>query len=278
MVASAPRTVPSLEGLWGSSPCLLLSLACLALMCLAACAPARQGLQVRTAGPSTEPLLTTLLQDPRLQGTSVSMTRKDGTLILSGTVTCLAQKIIAEEHAYDVQGVDSVVNEISVQPSGMSDAELGRAILASIPPPCRSKIQGLEVSVRNMNVALYGRCRKPCYKDLVATIAAFTPGVRSVDNRLKVESCPEGMSTTDMGLCSTVRSVLESLPFSTQTVSATVRAGVVTLSGHLDSSREIEMVESAVRTLPGVAAVKNDIVLSPWFSLENPTLETRASY
>lgn len=278
MVANAARTVPGRKGRGGRSPCLLLSLACLALMCLAACAPARQALEARTTAPSNDPVLTTILRDPRLQGTSVSVTRKDGALHLTGTVRCLAQKIIAEEDAYGVEGVDSVVNEISVQSSGLSDAELARSIVAAIPPPCRRKIQGLEVNVRDMNVTLNGRCKKACYKDLVATVAAFTPGVRSVDNRLRVESCPEGMSATDMRLCSTVRGVLESLPFSTQTVSATVRAGVVTLSGHLDSSKEIEMVESAVRTLPGVAAVKNDISLSPWFSLENPTLEPRASY
>ncbi len=255
------------------SPSLLLLILLTILVFPSACAVTQKNASGLSLADPTYALQSSLAQDPRLAGCSFMVESHDGWIVLKGKVLCLGQKVLAEEYAYQTGRATRVVNELKIHPSQASDSSIRTSILEAIPPDCRRSILDLDIQVKDLHVTLTGRCRKTCLKDLLLNIAAFTPGVRSVDDQISLVCYPEDMNLTDARLCSAVRAVLDSFPIPRGWVTAEVRNGIVTLKGHLDSYKDIEGIDRAVRNLPGVCAVKDLITISPWFSVENPTIE-----
>ena len=210
--------------------------------------------------------------DDRLVDTEIVAGFKNGTATLTGEVNNLGQKIIAGEDLYEVAGVRQVDNQLTVRPSDIPDEEIARGILGAFPTHCFSETEGIQVKVDHGNVTLTGRSKKLHHKDVIANIAMFTKGVRSIDNRIQVVPDLGGGQGTDARIKENVEGVIGSLRPPARDVSIQVDHGKVTLGGDVHTRSDRRNLERAVRNVPGVVEVNDKITVNGGFAAVKPSM------
>ncbi|MFP4171745.1 MAG: BON domain-containing protein [Candidatus Hydrogenedentota bacterium] len=230
--------------------------------------------------------------NPHLNPFSLDIEVSDGEATLHGTVDEDITRDLAEEIALSVDGVDSVDNNIDVEPDHIGDEEAGRRTFeqtvtdATASTAVKSKLlwnqnlEGLEIQVDTQEgvTTLSGVVGSEEERDLAAELARNTRGVDEVHNELTVETglerpaeeagaeeeavdeTEEAISqvtdTLSDGWISTkVKGVLlftKSVPGRAIRVSTT--DGVVELTGVVDSSSERDL---AVESAEGVRGVQD---------------------
>ena len=195
--------------------------------------------------------------DSRLEGTSISVEYENGTATLIGQVENLGQRVIAEEDLYELRGVHTVINNLTVKPPQIPDEEIMHSILEAIPSHCLAETEDIEVAVQQGNVTLAGRSKRLHHKDVITNIATFTRGVRSVDNQIQIVPELDGTKVTDLHMKKNIEGLLSSLPIRVEFLNIEVQDGVVTLSGTVYGSDDYRNLKRAVRNVPGVVRVKN---------------------
>ena len=234
---------------------------------------------------------TTYALNPHLQAGDITVSVRDGTATLTGTVPEDINKELAEQFALNVDGVTEVDNQIVIDadfvPAERDEARSfgERMTDASITAAVKSKLmwtrhaEGLatEVSTESGNVTLEGTAESQDAKDLAERLATTTPGVVSVDNRLEVREPgaveePGAVDTamdktrevaadtadyiTDSWITTKVRSTfIWSSGVTSGDVSVTTDDGVVTLSGKVNSEAERELAIELAEQLRGVTRV-----------------------
>lgn len=197
--------------------------------------------------------------DSRLEDTHVSAGFEGGTATLNGEVQSLGEKLVAEEDLYEVKGVRRVTNNLKVESSNIPDDEIARSILGAIPMHCLLGTEDIKVNVKDGHVTLTGRSKQLHHKDVIMNIAIFTRGVRSVDNEIQVVPDVSQGKSTDRGIRENVEGVLASLPVDTNSIHIKVEHGEVKLTGSVDSHVDSKQILEAVRNVPGVLDVKNEM-------------------
>lgn len=117
---------------------------------------------------------------------------QNGNVVLAGWVTEPYKKTELEKKLYNVIGIQDFKNAIEVLSNSMSDANLRQAIanriyrdstfsdFASMPIP------PIHIIVQRSRVILTGVVNSPLMKQKAESIARQTPGVLSVESRLRV--------------------------------------------------------------------------------------------
>ncbi len=120
----------------------------------------------------------------------------------------------------------------------------------------------IKTDSKNGMVTLTGTVSEPSHKTLAQDTVADLPGVRSVDNQLKVtgEQPPEH---SDGWICTKVKTTL----LFHRNVSATgttvyVKDGIVTLQGVASSLAQKDLTTEYVRDVDNVKEVKNDMTIA----------------
>jgi hyperosmotically inducible periplasmic protein len=89
------------------------------------------------------------------------------------------------------------------------------------------------------------------------------PGVKSVDNQLKLKDEP-GAGSPDVLISARVKLVLLSnRNLSAGKTDVQVKDGIVTLSGEAENQAQIDLTTEYIRDVEGVKDVKNDMTVSP---------------
>ncbi|MHB0913648.1 MAG: BON domain-containing protein [Armatimonadota bacterium] len=110
----------------------------------------------------------------------------DGAVTLRGEVTAPFEKLAALDDTYAVPGVERVVDEIEVLPSGeMTDHELEETVSAVIDRTA-GRAKGVHAHVSKGTVYLFGTALSDYERDQVKSAAESTPGVERVESRIKV--------------------------------------------------------------------------------------------
>ena len=133
-----------------------------------------------------------LLADSRTPALDINVDTRDGTVTLFGIVPDAQAKAAAEEDARKVSGVHRVVNELQVVPSAKRDQvnarddDIEKAVERSLGQRDELRKADIDVDVKNGVARLTGTV--PSEEDrLAAAISArSTPGVRSVQDELRV--------------------------------------------------------------------------------------------
>ena len=232
---------------------------------------------------------TTYALSPHLQGGDITVSVRDGTATLTGTVPEDINKELAEQFARNVEGVTEVDNQLVidadyVRPEAETRSFGDRMTDASITAAVKSKLmwtrhaEGLatEVSTESGKVTLEGTAESQAAKDLAERLAADTSGVVSVDNRLVVEepgvaaepdadtamdktrevAADTGDYISDLWITTKVKSTfMWSSGISSGDISVTTDDGVVKLSGTVDSEAERELAVELAQELRGVKNV-----------------------
>lgn len=132
---------------------------------------------------------------------SIDTRVSDGNVVLSGAVKSEAQKQLAEEIAMSLEGVNGVTNKIEVREDApereseertfgdkVEDATIAAKVKSEF--LINSKIAGMDINVdvEKGEVTLRGTVDERSEAELAEYIAKNTNGVRSVKNKLTVNS------------------------------------------------------------------------------------------
>jgi len=116
----------------------------------------------------------------------ITCTVSSGWVTLGGTVDLWNERESAERAIRNLQGVRGVTNNLTVTPSKASSLEVRGAIEEALERRAEREAKKIQVDVRDGTVTLTGIVQSWEEKEAVASAARYTPGVRSVDNQLRI--------------------------------------------------------------------------------------------
>lgn len=117
----------------------------------------------------------------------IKSTVSDGEVRLEGTVPTWSQAEAAERAIRNLAGVRSVVNLITVEPPKIEAGDIRKAIEGVLERRAEREARRIRIDVNNGVVQLSGTVHSWAERQAVYSAARFTPGVRSVDDRLHVD-------------------------------------------------------------------------------------------
>lgn len=179
------------------------------------------------------------LYDPRVSSFNVSVDVSDGTATLNGVVDNLNARTAAEEDAENTIGVYRVLNHLKVRPQIIpSNEELeSRVSSAFIQDPYVERFK-LDISAFGGTVYLSGKVNTSWEKGRAENIAGRVKGVVRVFNNIDTEYTWKWKP--DWQIREDVKDELFWSPFvDEEEVSVTVKDGVVTLTGMVDTYGEL---------------------------------------
>lgn len=110
-----------------------------------------------------------------------------GQVTLTGTVSWLYQKTLAEKTVTHIDGVRQVINHIRVLPTA-GQRDVRRRIVSALHLSADVDASRIEVTVTDGVARLVGTTRTWAQRDAAAHAAAAAPGIIMVDNQLVVDS------------------------------------------------------------------------------------------
>jgi hyperosmotically inducible protein len=241
--------------------------------------------EVTNARQETQ-IWTTYAMSPYLRANDLKVSVQNGKATLSGKVEEDVNKDLAKQIALGVDGIKDVDNQIVVQadyvpPAKSATRTYGESIDdASITSAVKSKLlwskhtDGLTTNVTTKagKVTLQGTADTAAEKELAKTLAMNTRGVVSVDDQLVVKGKKPttakdsaksvgkeaGKDMTDSWITTKVKSTYAySTNVDGSDISVTTDAGIVTLSGKVDSGAERALAIELAKNIRGVKSVNS---------------------
>ncbi len=127
--------------------------------------------------------------DVLVPDTKIHSTVANGHVTLDGQLESWADKSAAEFAVERLAGVKSIDNRIEIKPKMRIDSERIRAAIeGTLERQAEREADRIGVKVQDGIVTLTGTVRSWTEKHAVHNVAAFTPGVRKVDDHLIVDS------------------------------------------------------------------------------------------
>lgn len=228
---------------------------------------------------------TTYALNPHLRANDLKVSVVNGKATITGNVEEEVNKELAKEIALGVSGIDSVDNQIVVKPDyapPKAGTERSYGVMvddATITAAVKSKLlwskqaDGMTTHVKTHSgkVTLTGNADSQADKDLAGRLALNTNGVVSVDNQLVVDAAKSkpvdsakstakaaGDNMADSWITTKVKSTLMySSNVSSSDISVSTNAGIVTLSGVVDSGAERDLAIELAQNVRGVKSVQS---------------------
>jgi osmotically-inducible protein OsmY len=112
-----------------------------------------------------------------------------GHITLTGTVSWLFQRDLAEEMVRYLSGVVEVINRIEVM-SGSTPRDIRKRIAETLHRMADVDARHIDVQINGSVVTLHGEVSSWAELDAAGIAAAIAPGVTKVDNHIKVKPRP----------------------------------------------------------------------------------------
>jgi len=119
---------------------------------------------------------------PYINSDEVHVAASNGVVTLSGTVKTLMEKDKAEDIAGMVKGVRSIVNELKIEPSYLTDWQVKDAVRRALIVNPATESYKLGIEVRDGNVQLVGTVGSHAEQELATQVVKSVRGVKSVTN------------------------------------------------------------------------------------------------
>jgi hyperosmotically inducible protein len=225
-----------------------------------------------------------------LAGEGVTMEVSNGMVTLRGSVAIALQRELAEEAVAALPGVKSIDNEITVTPAppGAADQQLALRVKTILGLHRSGRAHAARLEASEGVVTLKGEAENEALRSLAAEYAADVEGVVAVRNELTLpksklphteatkpaagasgpEPAPASLAAApevdDPSVVAQVRMALRAHR-STRSLKPGVesREGVVTLTGHLTSVEERDLVSRLCSDILGVRRVENRMTPEP---------------
>lgn len=216
------------------------------------------------------------LTDARLDHSLIKVNVNGGMVSLYGIVGSLPEKSLAIADAWvsGVRSVDASNLEIKYWARDprlrvdkyvkKSDSEIDSAIQLAYTYDYRVRNYDVTVNVQNGYVTLTGDVKNLMEKEAAKSDAMDIVGVWEVDNRIKVR--PD-ILYSDKDILGRVRSAFENNQYLNKyKFNLNVYNGKLYIDGKVDTPYERLLAEQVADRIPGVAAVKNNLVVSNYFN------------
>jgi hyperosmotically inducible protein len=237
-------------------------------------ADAKPSQEVIEARQETQ-IWTTYALSPYLRANDLKVAVHDGKATLSGKVAEDVNKDLAKQIALGVDGIKSVDNKIDVVPNytaqtKTADRAYGERVEdASITAAVKSKLlasrhaDGLMADVDTMRgkVKLTGYANSAESKEAAGSLAMNTHGVHAVTNMLVVDASKGAAknASTDVADGWITMKVKSTFMYSNNVngsdIAVSTNAGIVTLTGKMDSGAERALAIELARNVKGVKSV-----------------------
>jgi hyperosmotically inducible protein len=125
-----------------------------------------------------------LRHDPLVPDSGISVSTQEGVVTLSGRVDNLAAKNRVDRQATKIRGVREVLNELTVAPSPLSDADIVYAVRRRILNNATIVSQRIVVTSVDGNVTIQGEVANWSEAEEAALLASAVAGVTNVKNDL----------------------------------------------------------------------------------------------
>lgn len=129
-----------------------------------------------------------LLSSDAIFSSNLGVSVDQGVVTLSGTVDSLRAKQHATRLAKLIRGVQSVINQMIVEPAKRDDELLTLDVEQALTQNAATESYEVLVVIDNGIARLGGTVDSHAEKRLAADVASGVAGIREVDNRLKVQS------------------------------------------------------------------------------------------
>jgi hyperosmotically inducible protein len=228
-------------------------------------------------------ILTAYAMSTFLRAHDFSVTVCRGNATVSGSVAEDVSKELAGQIALSVDGINSVDNQIDVSanyrpPVRSADRSFGEIVDdLSVALLVKSKLRWsrhadaftVKVETTGGKVTLSGTAESPEAKDVAGTLAAHTPGVRSVDNQIMIDAGrartvgEQAADISDSWITAKVKATfMYSSSVNDLDIAVSTHQGVVTLSGTLHDGAECAFALELVRGVRGVKSVNSQLMTS----------------
>lgn len=204
-----------------------------------------------------------------LQNDSIVVDSRNGKVTLTGTVPEEAHKMVAQQTAENIAGVESIDNQLQVEggsPKEGSDAWLGAKVKAELLTHRDVNALDTNVYVKDGIVTLQGQAESQAEKNLTAEYAKNVEGVKGVVNQITVAGAPPtqprtlGQTVDDATITAQAKTALLANR-STSTLDANVdtKEGIVTVTGTANNQAEKDLVTRIIANVGGVRGVINEM-------------------
>jgi osmotically-inducible protein OsmY len=212
-----------------------------------------QDLRVRDA------VLHQLEWDPQVDASSIGVTAKSGTIILTGYINSYAGKLAAERAAKRVRGVRSVANEIEVRLKlERVDADIAADVAKAL--ELGSTIpNSVQATVHSGHVTLTGMVDWMYQKHDAERAVRHVRGVHNVMNRIAIAP---GAVERDVRH-RIVEALHRNADLDARHVRVTVTGDRATLTGTVGTWLQRDTAERAAADAPGIRVVDNRVVVEP---------------
>lgn len=130
--------------------------------------------------------VTALEWDARVADDRIRCTVSDGDVTLEGGVEYWSQREDAEDAVRNLAGVSSVNNLLEVDPPGVTEGDVRRAIADALERRVRREGEGIDITLENGRVTLSGVVLTWDERAAVIGAVGALPGVRGVTDRLRL--------------------------------------------------------------------------------------------
>ena len=201
-----------------------------------------------------------LFWDPKVDSAAIAVSANDGEVTLRGTLGSFRQKREAQKAAERVYGVTSVHNNLEVRildEHGRQHADLRGAVLQAM------ALDGLipktvDAKADSGSVTLTGRAAWQYHREEAEFVAGNVPGVVDVDNQITLTSPQPKAGDVKQSI---ERAFQRNASLDAEGLSVKTYGNTVLLSGAVSSWDERDAAVAAAWAAPGVAAIKDQIVV-----------------
>lgn len=186
-----------------------------------------------------------------------------GVVYLSGSADSYARKWAIEHAVTQVAGVKDVRNNLEVWPSPACEREDGHIQSAAyVAHEWDARVpKGVRVEVTDGVLRLYGTVERFAQRDAAEEAVRNMIGVRDVVNEIKVKPGRTQAPTDELAM-SVEAAIRRRFREGTGFITVGVDNGVVTLSGAVPAFTLVDDIERAVRSIPGVTRINNELLVA----------------
>jgi osmotically-inducible protein OsmY len=125
--------------------------------------------------------------DVFVPGARIQSSVVDGQVTLRGEVKHCSERDDAENRVHNIPGVSCVLNEIEVRPPAIEAKNIRASIEAALERRAAREARRINLEIHEGHVILSGIVHSWAERRSVVGAAKRTPGVRSIDDRLRIE-------------------------------------------------------------------------------------------
>jgi osmotically-inducible protein OsmY len=201
-----------------------------------------------------------LMFEPAVDSSTIQVSCKNGTIILSGSVNSFFEKNITEQAVKSIEGVKEVQNELQVNLAAeyrRTDKEIIHAAKNALKWDVAVPEERIEVSVENGEVTLTGNVDWWYQKNNAERAIRNLIGIKNINNLISILPAPSAEDIKKK----IAREFHRNATIDAEKIHIEISGNKVILKGSVRSWPEMKEATRAALSVPGVTEIENHLVI-----------------